>query len=106
MVPVIPDVSADFYAFKTFDVRLFHSCYILHTQKTRHLLHKERTISINVRLSNEEHLSAARANQTYQKRGKGKGFWSAGQHILSFIQGKKSLIPTDEKIPKLFETII
>lgn len=63
-------------------------------------------ISINVRLSNEEHLSAARANQTYQKRGKGKGFWSAGQHILSFIQGKKSLIPTDEKIPKPFETII
>ena len=43
MVPVIPDVSADFYAFKTFDVRLFHSRYILHTQKTRHLLHKERT---------------------------------------------------------------
>ena len=51
-------------------------------------------------------VSAARANQTYQKRGKGKGFWSAGQLILSFIQGKKSLIPTDEKIPKPFETII
>lgn len=51
-------------------------------------------------------VSAARANQTYQKRGKGKGFWSAGQHILSFIQGEKSLIPTDEKIPKPFETII